>query len=90
VVVAGALRDLLTEDKRRSEVVVSGAGEALRGALAGLAVSAREVAGELVLEVEGDAGVRAVIEKVLASGAALRSVNPKRERLEDLFVREVL
>jgi ABC-2 type transport system ATP-binding protein len=90
VVVAGALRDLLTEDKRHSEVVVSGAGEALREALAALAMSTREVGGELVLEVEGEAGVRAVVEKALASGATLRSVNPKREKLEDLFVREVL
>jgi ABC-2 type transport system ATP-binding protein len=90
VVVAGPLRDLLTEDKRRSEVVVSGAGEALRDALAALAVAARQVGGALVMEVEGDAGVRAVVQKALAEGATLRSVSPKREKLEDLFVREVL
>ncbi len=90
VVVAGSLRDLLTEDKRRSEVVVSGAGEALRDALAALAVGTRQVGGALVMEVEGDAGVRAVVQKALAEGATLRSVSPKREKLEDLFVREVL
>jgi ABC-2 type transport system ATP-binding protein len=42
------------------------------------------------MEVEGEAAVRAVVERVLADGAQLRSVTPKRETLEDLFVREAL
>jgi ABC-2 type transport system ATP-binding protein len=90
VVIAGALRDLLTEDKRRSEVVVADVGDALRATLAPLAITTRDVGGALVMEVEGDAGVRAIVEAALAAGATLRSVAPKRERLEDLFVREVL
>jgi hypothetical protein len=34
--------------------------------------------------------VREVVEKALASGAKLESVAPKRETLEELFVRRAL
>jgi ABC-2 type transport system ATP-binding protein len=92
VVVAGTLRELLAQDKRRSEVVVSGAAanDALRALLAGVATGMREAGGALVLDVEGDDAIRTVVERVLAQGARLESVTPKRETLEDLFVREAL
>ena len=90
VVVAGSLRDLLVQNKRRSEVTIAGAGESLRSALSPLATGMREVGGAVVLEVEGDDAVRTVVERALADGARLESVTPKRETLEDLFVREAL
>jgi ABC-2 type transport system ATP-binding protein len=91
VVVAGALRELLAEKKkRRSEVTVADASEGLRGLLAPLASAMREMGGALVVEVEGDDAVRTVVEHVLADGARLEAVTPKRETLEDLFVREAL
>jgi ABC-2 type transport system ATP-binding protein len=90
VVVAGSLRDLLVQNKRRSEVTIAGAGEALRRELASIATAMREVGGAVVLEVEGDAAVRAVVERAVSEGARLESVIPKRETLEDLFVREAL
>jgi ABC-2 type transport system ATP-binding protein len=90
VVVAGSLRDLLVMNKRRSEVTIAGAIEKLRGLLAPIATGMREVGGALVLEVEGDDAVRAVVERALSEGARLESVIPKRETLEDLFVREAL
>ena len=90
VVVAGSLRELLVEKKRRSEVTIAGAGETLRSLLAPIATGMREVGGALVLEVEGDDAVRTVVERALSDGARLESVTPKRETLEDLFVREAL
>ncbi len=92
VVVAGALRDLLAQDKRRSEITLAapGAEAGLREALAPLASRVREAGGTLVLEVEGEDAVRSVVERALAAGARLESVTPKRETLEDLFVREAL
>lgn len=90
VVVAGSLRELLAEGKRRSEVTVAGFSDGLREALAPIAQVTRQVGDSLVMEVEGDAAVRAVVERVLADGARLQSVTPKRETLEDLFVREAL
>jgi ABC-2 type transport system ATP-binding protein len=90
VVVAGSLRDLLHEGKRRSEVTVTGASEALAADLTATVDSTRRVGDSLVMEVAGDAAVEAVVAKILAAGARLQSVAPKRETLEDLFVREAL
>lgn len=90
LVVAGSLRELLVETKRRSEVTIAGAGEPLRRLLAPIATGMREVGGTLVLEVEGDDAVRTVVERALSDGARLESITPKRETLEDLFVREAL
>jgi len=90
VVVSGSLSELLAEGKRRSEITVAGATENLRRAIEAVASKTREVGETLVMEVEGDAAVRAVIERAFAHGARLQSVMPKRETLEDLFVREAL
>src|SRR5580692_9953709 len=91
VVVAGTLRELLAEKKkRRSEVTIADATDGLRGLLAPLASAMREMGGVLVVEVEGDDAIRAVVERALAEGARLEAVTPKRETLEDLFVREAL
>jgi ABC-2 type transport system ATP-binding protein len=90
VVVAGALRDLLSEGKRRSEITIGGASSALRSALATVARVTRAVGDVIVMEVEGDAAVRDVVQRALAEGARLDSVAPKRETLEDLFVRQAL
>ena len=91
VVVAGSLRELLGAEQAAER------GHHRRAparrcavALAPIATAMREVGGALVLEVEGDDAVRAVVERALAEGARLESVTPKRETLEDLFVREAL
>lgn len=90
VVVAGSLGDLLAESKRLSEITLEGVGDALRPALSALAATTRVVGDAFVMEVEGDAAVRAVVERALADGARLRAISSKRETLEDLFVREAL
>jgi ABC-2 type transport system ATP-binding protein len=90
VVVSGSLRELLGVSKRRTEVTIGGASDALREALAPLAHETRAVGDLLVMEVDGDAQVRAVVERAFAEGARLESVAAKRETLEDLFVRRAL
>ena len=90
VVVAGRLSDLLSRDRRRTEVTIAGAEASLYGQLSTLSRETRDVAGALVLEVEGDEALRAALGLALAQGARIESVIPKRETLEDLFVREVL
>jgi ABC-2 type transport system ATP-binding protein len=90
VVVAGALRDLLSVGKRHSEVTIVGASDALRAALSPIARATRAVGELLVMEVEGDGAVRDLVERVLADGARLESIAVKRETLEDLFVRRAL
>ncbi len=87
VVVEGDLRSLLEAGKRRSEVTIGGAGPALREELAARAAATREIGDRVVMEIDGDDAVRAVVERALAGGARLESLTPKRETLEDLFVR---
>jgi ABC-2 type transport system ATP-binding protein len=90
VVVAGELHELLSADGRRSEITIGGASAELRESLGPLAAHSRTVGDRLVVEVEGDAALRSVVERALQSGARLESVTPKRETLEDLFVRRAL
>jgi ABC-2 type transport system ATP-binding protein len=90
VVVAGALRDLLSVGKRHSEVTIVGASDALRAALSPIARATRAVGELLVMEVEGEGAVRDLVARVLADGARLESIAVKRETLEDLFVRRAL
>jgi ABC-2 type transport system ATP-binding protein len=71
-------------------VTIAGASPELRSFFGGMASQVREAGGALVLEVEGEEAVRAVVERAFSSGARLESVTPKRETLEDLFVREAL
>jgi ABC-2 type transport system ATP-binding protein len=90
VVVSGDLREILEAGKRRSEITIGGASAALREALSAQAQAVRTVGDRLVMEVEGDAAVRDVVTRALAEGARLESVTPKRETLEDVFVRKAL
>ncbi|MGH7293657.1 MAG: ABC transporter ATP-binding protein [Polyangiaceae bacterium] len=91
-VVSGALRDLLAAGKRHSEVTIGGASPELREALAAMTSGgARAVGGDLlVMEVKGDAQVRAIVEAALRGGARLEALITKRETLEDVFVRQAL
>jgi ABC-2 type transport system ATP-binding protein len=90
VVVSGALRSLLAEDKKRSEVTVVGAAPSLVQALGQMSQIMRAAGDTVVVEVEGDDALRDVVTHVLAGGARLDSIAPKRETLEDLFVRRAL
>jgi ABC-2 type transport system ATP-binding protein len=90
VVVAGELHELLRAGGRRSEITIGGASGELRDALAPMAALSRAVGDRLVMEVDGDEALRSVVERALQGGARLESVTPKRETLEDLFVRRAL
>jgi ABC-2 type transport system ATP-binding protein len=90
VVVEGELHELLGAGRRRSEVTLGSVPQALRDALVGSGHLTRAVGDRLVMEVEGDAAVRDVVARAFEAGARLESVTPKRETLEDLFVRRAL
>ncbi len=87
VALAGPLRDLLTEETRRREVTLSAVTPQLATDLAPVTRVTRGSAEMIVLEVDGDGALRDVVERAFAAGARLESVVPKRETLEDLFVR---
>jgi ABC-2 type transport system ATP-binding protein len=91
VVVSGAIRDLLATSTRRSEVSLAGVSDALRAELSAMASKIDEAApGEWAGEVEGDERLRELLSKAIAAGARVESVTPKRETLEDIFVRRAL
>ncbi len=90
VVVAGRLHELLRSGARTSEITLHDVGDATRSALAVLGITPRTLGHAWVVEVEGDAKVTATLEAALATGARIESVTPKRETLEDLFVRRAL
>jgi ABC-2 type transport system ATP-binding protein len=88
VVTAGAIDDLLGASQRRTEITLVDAPESLEKELAALAK--QTVGKNLVLEVEGDDAVRAVLGRALEANVRIHSVVPKRETLEDIFVRKAL
>ncbi len=90
VVVSGALRKLLRGDVLRTDVTLAGMSEALQSSLeaSGHRVHAR--ADVMVVEVEGEKQVGDVLRAALEAGAQVIEVSPRRETLEDLFLRRAL
>jgi ABC-2 type transport system ATP-binding protein len=85
---AGRLTDILAFQVRGWELVVDGLKPE---ALAGLGVSrATEIApGRFALELTPEQPPEATLAALVAAGAAVVSLNPVRETLEDFFVRQV-
>jgi ABC-2 type transport system ATP-binding protein len=90
IVVSGSMEDLLGASGRRFEVTLRGANPGLIGDLSTMKLSPRALGQATAFEVEGDEQLRAVLEKALAAGAGVEGVTPKRETLEDVFVRRAL
>jgi len=90
VVVSGRVRDLLRSDVRRVEVTLGAATEDLARNLVGDGVTLHRVGDHLVVEIEGDANVPKVLSAALGSGAQVIEVAPRRETLEDLFMRRAI
>ena len=90
VVAGGAMKDLLKSTSRRSEVTLLDVPDALVDALSGLAAGSERHGTSLVLDVQGDEGVRKVLEYALTENLRVESLTPKRETLEDIFVRKAL
>ena len=90
VVVSGAIRQLLRGEVLRTDIILAGASDALLEAFTEAGAKASRRADVAVVEVEGDARVREVLERALKDGAQVVEVTPRRETLEDLFLRRAL
>ena len=90
VVVSGTISELVDKGVRRSEITISAPPDDLAAELEQLAERIQRVGSTIVAEVQGDDALRKVLERVLASGARIEAVTPKRETLEDIFVRKAL
>lgn len=86
----GKLSDLLRSDARHVEIEVHVRDEALRKQLADKALRVDPMGDNTVFTVEGDATADAVIDAARTAGARVVAVTPRRETLEDLFVRKAL
>ncbi|MBX3233395.1 MAG: ABC transporter ATP-binding protein [Labilithrix sp.] len=88
VVVAGEIDSLLDKTTHRSEITLRDAPEELAAAL--MEQGATRVGRTLSVEVEGDDAVAVVLRKALDAGVRVEAITPKRETLEDIFVRKAL
>jgi ABC-2 type transport system ATP-binding protein len=90
VVVSGRLGELLRSDVRRTDVVLVGASEELERELQAAGHAVRRLGPRLVIEIEGEAKVNAILKRALELECVISEVTPRHETLEDLFVREAI
>lgn len=89
VVVAGAMKDLLRTDVLRTEITVE-PDDLFESEMRDAGFSTHKAGGTVVVEVEGDSRVHEVLRRVLDKQLRLVSVTPRRETLEDLFLRKAI
>jgi ABC-2 type transport system ATP-binding protein len=90
VVVAGKLSELLKNETSRTEVAIANATDEAKKALEAAGFAGRTMGDSFVVEAEGNDAMRKVLDVAHDCGALVRSVTPKRETLEELFVRRAL
>ncbi|HRI71372.1 MAG TPA: ABC transporter ATP-binding protein [Polyangium sp.] len=89
-VVSGALRKLLRGDVLRTDITLGGMSDTLRQTLEGSGCRVHPRADVMVVEVEGEKLVADALRLALDAGAQVIEVAPRRETLEDLFLRRAL
>jgi ABC-2 type transport system ATP-binding protein len=89
-VVSGPLRTLLRGEVLHTDVVVGGMSAELRDKLVADGFSVKDRADVVLVAVEGEERVSELLSAVLAANAKVLEVSPKRETLEDLFMRRAL
>lgn len=94
VVVTGAVRDLVEHEARYTELSLRHVDDALAASLLSTfhdAVSVlRTVGDERVYEVKGEESLHQVVEHAIRHGARMVSAVPRKDSLEDLFVRKAV
>lgn len=86
----GAVRDLVKRSATLTELTLRGLPESARADVVGSSTVLRDLGDELVLEVSGDEALAETMSKALAAGAKVTSAVPRKDSLEDLFVRNAL
>ena len=90
LMVSGAIRDLVKRSATLTELTLHVQDDGARAKLKTKATVLRELHDELVLEVGGDETLTKVIEEALQLGARVVSAIPRKDSLEDLFVRQAV
>ena len=90
VVAGGRIAELVGGGERHSEITLVDASDALATELDKLALRSQRIGKSLVLDVAGDEALANVLARALGEKVRVESVVPKRETLEDIFVRKAL
>jgi ABC-2 type transport system ATP-binding protein len=90
VLVSGVINELVRRSATMTELTLRGVTDETRAKLSEGAQVLRAIGDELVLEIEGEAALSTAIERALGLGAKVASAVPKKDTLEDLFVRQAL
>jgi len=90
VVVSGALRKLLRGEVLRTDVTLAHAGDELLASFEASGHGVRRRADVVVVEIEGEKQVGDVLRVAIEAEAQVVEVVPRRETLEDLFMRRAL
>ena len=90
VVELGALRTLLRADVLHTDVTLARVTPELRDALANAGFTLADRSEVTIVTVEGDARVPDVLRLALDAGAQVVELAPRKETLEDLFLRKAL
>jgi ABC-2 type transport system ATP-binding protein len=89
-VVSGALRKLLRGDVLRTDITLAAVSDSLRRTFEGCGYRVEPRADVVVVEIEGEKQVGDALRAALDAGAQVIEVAPRRETLEDLFLRRAL
>jgi ABC-2 type transport system ATP-binding protein len=90
VVAAGSIAELVGSGMQHSEITIVDPTDALAEELGKHADRSQRVGKTLVLDVTSEANQRTVLKLAIDAGARVDAVAPKRETLEDIFVRKAL
>jgi len=89
-VVSGPLRSLLRGDVLHTDVIVANASDEVRAKVEGDGFTVKDRPGLVLIEVQGEERVNELLGALIAGGAKIVEVAPKRETLEDLFLRQAI
>ena len=89
-VVSGPLRDLVRGDVLHTDLMLAQASEELEARLRAAGHEVHRRAGLLVAEIQGQERVNDALLAAIQGGAQVVEVSPRRETLEDLFVRRAI
>jgi ABC-2 type transport system ATP-binding protein len=90
ILVEGAVRDLVRRSATITELTLRAKDPSIRAGLSSSARVLREIGDDLVLEVEGEKALGDLCRRALDGGAQIVSAVPRKDSLEDLFVREAV
>ena len=88
--VMGALRTLLRGDVLRTDITLAHVSADLRESLAATGATLETRTDVTIVSLEGEAGVPQILRLALDAGAQVVELTPRKETLEDLFMRRAL